>query len=884
MTQTIEEEALALISAHRHQHASSPAAAALPQSDDATNNNRKIDVDQANRHLELCGIGPQDPVILCAYGIGNRYVPDRPAGAKNYDWHQVEKEASEGSRRFDRIEAHLKNPDGSTPSFGFISCPGGTRVKCVPGRDDFQEITEGRVVFVEVDKGLTREEQIGAANKAGLPTPTFQFDTGGKSIWSYWTLARLVPLDELTRLRKAVSAAIEATHPGINTDGSLHSLHQPARIAGWVHPKTGKPSKLLNVSGTRYSPEKLLEACGSNAEAPVAAKKAKGLWREAEPGDEVKDGNYPTPEQLKVAVPLRLAISKRNAQLIDDGQEPGRGMGRAPRAYSLSQALMAGEAQLRELGYDVAGNPEEEFDRFCANSDFLGKGSLNACRDNHYASANDIGSGDLSKPALLKRITKWAEDNDHWQWEAKGFCKPKSPAGASGEITGNPVDLKKREKIRQSKSVSHRLAVMRRYTFWITRKIRNALRRRVLLRNAVSKLGLKQQLKDAEVETLVMEAQDRGAGNIYKSLNHEERAAMATPTVEWVIPGLLPTQDATMIVGSPKVGKTRLAFEVVRTILLQQDCISFKPCGGKPPVILVSDDQSAGDTAAMLKAAGIYDHPRLHWSQRMRFTEDQLDALLADIRAHQGAIVVIDSLRSITRSAGISENDQAMGNLVYDLKQVTTDVGGTLLLVHHGNKKGGTGQDASSGHSSITGACNGVLSIHYLEDDNGRPKKDSQFRRIVREARSGQSFDHIIRMNPDAGFEHIADYEAFLKQQEQKEHKDETFKKLCTAPRAVKCLLEVLALQFDQKLEPVGLIDLLKGSTLCRKQVQARSDMNNQETANYQQCMDWARKLEEMKYLTRHKDTSDTPGSQRRQLWELTQDGRNFCKQLNGDF
>merc|ERR1712185_792673 len=103
---------------------------------------------------------------------------------------------------------------------------------------------------------------------------------------------------------------------------------------------------------------------------------------------------------------------------------------------------------------------------------------------------------------------------------------------------------------------------MRRYTFWITRKIRNALRRRVLLRSARVKLGLKDPLKDGDIETLVMEAQDRGAGNVYKSLNHQERAAMTTPTVEWVIPELLPAKDATMIVGSPKVGKTRLAFEV----------------------------------------------------------------------------------------------------------------------------------------------------------------------------------------------------------------------------------------------------------------------------------------------------------------------------------
>ena len=218
----------------------------------------------------------------------------------------------------------------------------------------------------------------------------------------------------------------------------------------------------------------------------------------------------------------------------------------------------------------------------------------------------------------------------------------------------------------------------------------------------------------------------------------------------------------------------------------------------------------------MLKVAGIYVNPRLHWSQRMRLTEDQLDALLADIRAHQGAIVVIDSLRSITRSSGISENDQSMGNLVYDLKQVTTDVGGTLLLVHHGNKKGGIGQDASSGHSSITGACNGVLSIHYLEDENGRPKKDSQFRRLVREARSGQGFDKVVRMNTGGCFEHIADYETFLRQQEQDAKQVKTKEKLRQPPKAVKRLLEVLALQFDEKLEPVGLIDLRRGQALSQ--------------------------------------------------------------------
>ena len=44
--------------------------------------NLRIDVPQAERHLQLCGIGPNDPVILCAYGGTNRHVPEPLPGGR----------------------------------------------------------------------------------------------------------------------------------------------------------------------------------------------------------------------------------------------------------------------------------------------------------------------------------------------------------------------------------------------------------------------------------------------------------------------------------------------------------------------------------------------------------------------------------------------------------------------------------------------------------------------------------------------------------------------------------------------------------------------------------------------------------------------------------
>jgi len=37
----------------------------------------EIDVEMAEAHLAAVGIGPDDPVILCAYGSTNKFVPDR---------------------------------------------------------------------------------------------------------------------------------------------------------------------------------------------------------------------------------------------------------------------------------------------------------------------------------------------------------------------------------------------------------------------------------------------------------------------------------------------------------------------------------------------------------------------------------------------------------------------------------------------------------------------------------------------------------------------------------------------------------------------------------------------------------------------------------------
>lgn len=359
---------------------------------------------------------------------------------------------------------------------------------------------------------------------------------------------------------------------------------------------------------------------------------------------------------------------------------------------------------------------------------------------------------------------------------------------------------------------------------------------------------------------------------------------MPTPTVEWCIPQLIPAKDATLIVGEPKVGKTRAAIAIVKSLLQSKDCLGCMPCGQVPWVIFVSDDQSAGDTADMMKAADIYNHPKLLWSQRFRLTADQLDQLLRDIKTHPGAVVVIDSLRSISTSTGVDENSAQMATLVYDLKQTATDAGGTLVLVHHGRKSGGTGKDASSGHNGITGAANGVISIHHLEDENGIPQKMSRYRHVVREMRSGEPFDIVALMESDGSLRRVATFEEWSLKQLEQNKQAERQSKLQEPPKPVAAMLITMAELFDNKEEPHALLGLMKAAKLCRPKVQVKNDCNNRETADYNNCMIWVTKLADEGFITAHRDESGTSGAQRRRLLELTQDGRNYVRGLNGAF
>jgi len=59
----------------------------------------------------------------------------------------------------------------------------------------------------------------------------------------------------------------------------------------------------------------------------------------------------------------------------------------------------------------------------------------------------------------------------------------------------------------------------------------------------------------------------------------------------------------------PKVGKTRLAIALIKSVLLKQQFLDYTAPTEDRKVIFITDDQSDSDSFQMLDDAGIYHHP-----------------------------------------------------------------------------------------------------------------------------------------------------------------------------------------------------------------------------------------------------------------------------------
>jgi len=136
------------------------------------------------------------------------------------------------------------------------------------GGDSDNEIHSLNAIFGEWDDG-DLDWQIGAWEACGLPQPSFQLTTGGKSIHHYWVFHSPVDVATWTELQARLIALA-----GFDTTNRNPS--RVMRLAGCPHQKTGGMARIIDVTGEIYDPGQMRALLPPVVDAPVAPPVAPG--------------------------------------------------------------------------------------------------------------------------------------------------------------------------------------------------------------------------------------------------------------------------------------------------------------------------------------------------------------------------------------------------------------------------------------------------------------------------------------------------------------------------------------------------------------------------------------------------------------------------------
>lgn len=459
-----------------------------------------------------------------------------------------------------------------------------------------------------------------------LPEPTFQVDTGGKSIHSYWVLDKPIQKSNW----KVLQADL------LNYSGADPSIKNPSRVmrlAGCYHTETNERSSLISQSGKRYSFELLRSVI------PGSEKVNTGQTNLLDAP--VSRSSYS--EDLELAREMLRSIPTR---------KPGSNT--YDESFKVLAALVHKFGDIEGLRLAREWSPDEDWGE---NLDSKVRGLRNGSQKANFGS--------------LVHIAKqygWTPSKPNFNPSEWGEGQVKDPDTANQPDTSDTPDydtiLDVVDQLEESEPDESRL-------HWE-------------LSNYAYDQGLKARGFNADY--LLKQARARRDREGVLELEDTHEIMDANPERQWVVGGLLPANSVAIIGAPGGIGKTVLLYDIAKAIATGHDWSGLPTAHGK--VLIVQVDEPKTDTSDKLHEACFDAVPpgAITWCRRWRFTQTR--QLFQIIKKIQPKLVVIDSITAAHAGTDTDMISSKAGDCVYKLRDFaeTAEWGVSFWLVHHVNK------------------------------------------------------------------------------------------------------------------------------------------------------------------------------------------------------
>lgn len=537
-----------------------------------------------------------------------------------------------------------------------------------------KDVSVGRAVFYEHDD-MRKEVQKDLWQHLNLPEPTFQVDTGGKSIHSYWVFNEPIPIKDWQSLQ---SDLLEHS----DGDRKIKNPSRVMRLAGCYHTGSNQPSQIIASHGQRYSYDELRRAI-PKAEKP----KVQSSWADFD-----RSFSIPTTNQI----PLTECLTKDHRESILKGASEG---GRNCDGYSLAKDLLGAADTLRGMGQAFDGEPRELFEQYCDNCNPPVDQSE---RDAIWKSASSERSGAALNPEQIENCIKgwtWRQvQSEHWEERPKTL-KESQESVVSQENGYAELRL----------AISGLLALQdpeeRDYKFY---ELAGQFRKPIgLIRKIASNLT---RVRDTSKSSYTLE-------------DFENLKIKSAP---FLIPRFVPEVGLTCLGGYAKDGKSTFMYEMIAALVKGEPLLGFAPLK-QCKVLLIQTEEPEPTIFDNLDGKGLLYNPNVPKDGlriEKRWAIDDTATLERWITEYNPDVICFDSFRMLNKDTGISENSPEAANAVYGIQAILHRYKKAGILIHHTTKnKEASGIQRLGGSSSIPGACDNIMMLSRVGQDPEDPRR-----------------------------------------------------------------------------------------------------------------------------------------------------------------